>query len=94
MKIEIAERNRGPASLSEHLMQGVLTLIRETSLEPGDRLTFRTAGGGGWGDPRAREAKDIERDVGAGLVSPEAAARDYGYLPAQDAPGLHASRPR
>jgi N-methylhydantoinase B len=47
-------------------------------LEPGDRLTFRTAGGGGWGDPRARELAEIERDVAAGLVSAEAAARDYG----------------
>jgi N-methylhydantoinase B len=48
-------------------------------LSAGDRLTFGTAGGGGWGDPRERDAKEIERDVAAGLVSPDAAARDYGY---------------
>jgi N-methylhydantoinase B len=48
-------------------------------LEPGDRLTFRTAGGGGWGDPRVRDRAEIARDVVAGLVSVEAAARDYGY---------------
>jgi N-methylhydantoinase B len=50
------------------------------ALEPGDRLTFRTAGGGGWGDPRARGPEDIARDVAAGLISPEAAARDYPHL--------------
>ena len=49
------------------------------ALEPGDRLTFGTAGGGGWGDPRARDREDIARDIAAGLVSPEAAARDYDY---------------
>jgi len=48
-------------------------------LVPGDKLTFRTAGGGGWGDPRARDRADVARDVAAGLVSAEAAARDYGY---------------
>jgi N-methylhydantoinase B len=48
-------------------------------LSAGDRLTVGTAGGGGWGDPRERDAKEIERDVAAGLVSPDAAARDYGY---------------
>jgi len=53
-------------------------------LEPGDRLTFRTAGGGGWGDPLRRERAEIARDVAAGYVSPEAAARDYGYRPAPD----------
>jgi N-methylhydantoinase B len=54
-------------------------------LAPGDRLTFRTAGGGGWGDPRARDRADVERDVAAGLVSVDAAARDYGYVAGQDA---------
>jgi len=49
------------------------------ALEPGDRLTFGTAGGGGWGDPRQRDRKHIEQDIVAGFVSPEAARRDYGY---------------
>jgi N-methylhydantoinase B len=51
------------------------------ALEPGDRLTFGTAGGGGWGDPRQRDRKHIEQDIIAGYVSPEAARRDYGYVP-------------
>ena len=54
------------------------------SLEPGDRLTFGTAGGGGWGDPRRRDRRALEDDIRSGLVSPEAARRDYGYAPAPD----------
>ena len=47
--------------------------------EAGDRLTFSTAGGGGWGDPRQRVRAEIEADVRQGYISPEAARRDYGY---------------
>ena len=47
-------------------------------LEPGDRLTYRTAGGGGFGDPRARDRAAIADDVASGYVSAEAARRDYG----------------
>jgi len=36
-------------------------LLKATSvpMEPGDRLIFRTAGGGGWGDPRLRDGSAI-----------------------------------
>jgi N-methylhydantoinase B len=56
-------------------------LLKATGVQlaPGDRLSFRTAGGGGWGDPRARDHKEIEQDVVAGFISPEAAKCDYGY---------------
>ena len=47
-------------------------------MEPGDRLTFRTAGGGGFGDPRARDREAIADDLAKGYVSVEAARRDYG----------------
>jgi N-methylhydantoinase B len=47
-------------------------------MEPGDRLTFRTAGGGGFGDPRARDPAAIADDLAKGYVSVEAARRDYG----------------
>jgi N-methylhydantoinase B len=47
-------------------------------MEPGDRLTFYTAGGGGFGDPRARDRAAIADDVGKGYVSAAAARRDYG----------------
>lgn len=37
-KLDVADRGRGHVSLSEHLSQGVLSLIRDRGLEPGDRL--------------------------------------------------------
>jgi N-methylhydantoinase B len=48
-------------------------------LEAGDRLAFRTAGGGGFGDPRTRDRKLVADDVVNGFVSPEAAEREYGF---------------
>ena len=53
-------------------------------MEAGDRMTFLTAGGGGWGDPRKRPRQEIEDDVRAGYVSPEAARRDYGFADARE----------
>jgi N-methylhydantoinase B len=35
-------------------------------------------GGGGYGDPYARDDARVRRDVEQGFVTPEAAARDYG----------------
>jgi N-methylhydantoinase B len=54
----------------------------EIPLASGDVVTFLPAGGGGYGDPRARDPKALERDIAAGVVSPEAAAKDYGTAPA------------
>ena len=48
------------------------------TLEPGDRLILRFAGGGGYGDPRRRDREAVRADVRGGYVSPEAARRDYG----------------
>jgi N-methylhydantoinase B/oxoprolinase/acetone carboxylase alpha subunit len=44
-----------------------------------DELTFHVASGGGYGDPARRDPAEIERDIRAGLLSPERASRDYGY---------------
>ncbi len=49
-------------------------------VEPGDRLIFRTAGAGGWGDPLERDPRLVLRDVLRDLVSPEAALHDYGVV--------------
>lgn len=48
--------------------------------EAGDRVTILTAGGGGFGDPFQRDPQTVLRDVIAGFVSREAAARDYGVV--------------
>jgi N-methylhydantoinase B len=45
---------------------------------PGGRtVTLRLPGGGGFGDPRERSHEAVMRDVRAGYVSTEAAAREY-----------------
>jgi N-methylhydantoinase B/oxoprolinase/acetone carboxylase alpha subunit len=46
-----------------------------------DELTFHVASGGGYGDPHKRDRAAIEADIRSGLISREAAARDYGYRP-------------
>jgi N-methylhydantoinase B len=49
----------------------------EISLEPGDRVSFQTAGGGGYGDPRRRSADAIRNDIKEGFVT-QAGLADYG----------------
>jgi N-methylhydantoinase B len=44
----------------------------------GRHLLLKLPGGGGMGDPRERDPALVARDVADGLVSPEAATRDYG----------------
>jgi N-methylhydantoinase B len=39
-----------------------------TMLNPGDRVTVETAGGGGYGDPAHRTAALVEADVANGKV--------------------------
>jgi 5-oxoprolinase (ATP-hydrolysing)/N-methylhydantoinase A len=49
-----------------------------TLTSPSEIVEVTLAGGAGFGDPRARSAGAVERDVAEGLVSPEAAERIYG----------------
>ena len=44
----------------------------------GERLILEMPGGGGLGDPQARPREQVAEDVRNGLVSPQAAQRDYG----------------
>lgn len=53
-------------------------------LRPGDRLVTFEAGGGGYGDPAARDPEAIRRDLEAGFVTEEGAQRDYGFTPKAD----------
>ena len=50
----------------------------EFRIKAGERLIFETPGGGGFGPPKLRKREAVARDVEAGLVSSEAAKRDYG----------------
>ncbi|CUR60829.1 N-methylhydantoinase B/acetone carboxylase, alpha subunit [metagenome] len=46
----------------------------------GELIRIRTTGGGGWGDPLARDPLLVVRDVVWQKVSAEAALRDYGVV--------------
>jgi N-methylhydantoinase B len=47
-------------------------------LAPGDSVTFRTAGGGGYGEPRDRDPARVAADLREGLISETAARGVYG----------------
>ncbi len=51
----------------------------EQEIPPDDRIRMETPGGGGYGDPASRDPGLIAADIRSGLVTPEAARRDYGY---------------
>jgi N-methylhydantoinase B len=48
--------------------------------EPGESYEYHYGGGGGWGDPLAREPQAVLDDVLDEYVSVEGAARDYGVV--------------
>ena len=51
-----------------------------TFCDPGDRISFISAGGGGYGNPFERDPKAVERDVEYGYISIESAKQDYGVM--------------
>jgi N-methylhydantoinase B len=55
--------------------------VTEYRLRAGDVVSFRTAGGGGYGDPAERHPERVRTDVEDGYISAEAAARTYGIDP-------------
>ncbi len=58
----------------------VLPTMISTSIKAGERIYHRQAGGGGWGDPCARDPEAVARDVKNGKVSVEKAREDYGVV--------------
>jgi N-methylhydantoinase B len=53
-------------------------------LKKDDVLSMEFAGGGGWGDPRARAPERVRDDVVRGYVSRDAARDDYGVAFKED----------
>jgi len=51
-----------------------------TFCDSGDKISFISAGGGGYGDPFEREPKSVEQDVQYEYVSIERAKLDYGVI--------------
>ncbi len=55
-----------------------------TFAEPGDRVEFFSAGGGGYGSPLDRDPQEVVQDVLNGYVSLERAYEDYGVVILRD----------
>ena len=71
-----ADGRRGVARLGSGADLGT----KATHIVPaGDSLVVELPGGGGLGDPRKRARGKIEADIASGLVTREAAKRDYGF---------------
>jgi N-methylhydantoinase B len=51
-----------------------------TTLHAGDRVVFETAGGGGYGDPAARDPERVQADLADGKIGAEG-AKAYGATP-------------
>ena len=57
----------------------LITMV-STSMEAGERLYHRQAGGGGWGDPLERDPELVALDVRNDKVSLASARDDYGVV--------------
>ena len=53
-------------------------------IRAGERLIIHTPGGGGYGDPKARDREQVRSDVANELVSAEAAWKLYGFSKDQE----------
>jgi N-methylhydantoinase B len=90
--IGLGRRNRFPAlgllggepgGKRSYILNGSAVDVRARYvLAPGDVIEVRDAGGGGYGDPQARDRARVAEDVRQGFVSREAAVARYGLDPA------------
>ena len=55
-------------------------LSDQNKLKRGDLVRVMTSGGGGWGDPLERPARQVLLDVLDGFISPQSAHDDYGVV--------------
>jgi N-methylhydantoinase B len=53
---------------------------RQVLLDQGEALRLRLPGGGGFGDPLARDPALVAGDVRRGVVTPDRAREDYGVV--------------
>ena len=55
----------------------LVSKVTDIKIRPGQKVRLETPGGGGFGDPAARDPSRVARDVRLGYVSRDAARRDY-----------------
>ena len=80
-------RRGGAAGRTGRMYTDAGTELRGKGRQPvpaGERLVMEMPGGGGYGHPFERDPERVRDDVRNELVSPEAAARDYGVVLAPD----------
>jgi N-methylhydantoinase B len=70
--------SRTTLTRSDGTAEDLRSKVSGVPLRRGDVVTIETSGGGGHGDPGARDPAAIKADLLLGLVTPEGAARDYG----------------
>jgi N-methylhydantoinase B/oxoprolinase/acetone carboxylase alpha subunit len=76
-----------PGALSANVLHAadgsttVLPSMFSVTIGEDDLYVHRTAGGGGWGEPRERDPDAVRDDVLDGKVTPEAAKELYGWEP-------------
>ena len=66
-----------------NLAATIRVVIDDIGLEnfrPGDLISVKAGGGGGWGDPVERDPEKVQRDVRAGYISFAAAKKEYGVV--------------
>lgn len=66
-----------PDGPGERVLEG---LCDGEPLAPGELVRIETTGGGGWGDPLARDPAAVALDVGQAKVSRNAAEAEYGIV--------------
>ena len=77
----------GAVNIVEVLRGGVVTVpehlskAQDIALQPGDRVRVRTPGGGGYGDPHARDPDLVAEDVRLGRYSAAQAEELFGHKP-------------
>ena len=54
--------------------------VENVAVAAGDKLVFRTAGGGGLGDPLERDPELVATEVRRGLLTEKSALEDYGVV--------------
>jgi N-methylhydantoinase B len=67
----VYETDRGEAT------PPLVSKITDVKIRPGQKVRLETPGGGGFGEPAAREPERVVRDVKLGYVSRASARRDY-----------------
>lgn len=60
-----------------------IDLKRGTRLRKGDLVVVSTSGGAGYGDPKARPAERVQRDLDQGVIGPDTAREVYGHAAAK-----------